>query len=207
MKTLKLISLLLFILSIQYSCTCNCDDHPQINQDIKYPDLISPIYYIDTFRIVDPRIAIIDSVPYIFSFNDVETFSTKDDFLNQKGLIPFLTPHLHFYRTIDYLEIYGYDERKKTFQDMVTQSEFYFDKLFLKDDSLFSIPINRFAFVPEMFLLTLIAPIDSVKTAIGHEDSILEIYFSKDYGLALAPIYTKKDLKKINKLWISKLQD
>jgi len=207
MKTLKLISLLLFILSIQCSCTSNCDDHPQIKQDIKYPDLISPIYYIDTFRIVDPRIAIIDSVPYIFSFNDVETFSTKDDFLNQKGLIPFLTPHLHFSRTNDYVKIYEYEKWEKTLQDMVTQNEFYFDELFLEDDSIFSIPINQFAFEPEMFLLTLIAPIDSVKTAVGHEDSILEIYFSKDYDLALAPIYTKKDLKKINKLWISKLQD
>lgn len=207
MKTLKLISLLFFTLAIHFSCTCNCDDHPQIKQDIKYPDLISPIYYIDTFRIVDPRIAIIDSVPYIFSFNSGENISTKDDFFNQKGLIPFLTPHLHSYRTIDYLKIYGYDERKKTFQDMVTQSEFYFDELFLEDDSLLGIPIYRFAFEPQMFLLTLIAPIDSGRTAIGHEDSILDIYFSKDYNLALAPIYTKKDLKKINKLWINKLQD
>lgn len=205
MKTLKLISIFFFTLAIQSGCRCNY--HPKIKQDLKYPDLISPIYYIDTFRILDPRIAIIDSVPYIFSFNSGENFSTKDDFLNHKGLIPFLTPHLHSYRTIDYLEIYGYNERKKILQDMVTQSEFFFNELFIEDDSLLCFPIFRFAFEPQMFLLTLIAPIDSGETAIGHDDSILDIYFSKDYILALAPIYTKKDLKKINKLWISKHQD
>lgn len=205
MKTLKLILFLLFALIIKVSC--NYNDQPQIKENIIYPDLISPIYYIDTFQISAPRIAIIDSLPYIFSFNNNVSFSNKEDFINHKGLIRFLTPELHFFRTINFIKIHEHKNWERTFQDLAIQNEFYFEELFLKDDSLFGIPTFRFAFEPQTFLLTLIAHIDSMDTAMGHEDSIFEIFFSKNYKLALAPIYNKQDLKKINKLWINKLKD
>ena len=196
MKTMKNY-FMVFIASF-YMLSCN--DQPHIKKDIEYPDLISPIYYIDTFQIITPRVAIVDSVPYIFSLEKMEPFEDKEGFLDQKGVIRYFTPSLHFFRIIYYIEIYERPNRKKTFSYMMSQNEFYFEEMFLPDDSLNDIPVYSFVIEPKTFLLTLISPIDSLITQEGHDDVILDIEFAKDYFLALAPIYNKKDLKKIYEL-------
>jgi hypothetical protein len=193
--------LVYFIIVIKSLFLVNCTNQPHIKEGVIYPDLISPIYYLDTFQITYPRVAIVDSLPYIFSLEKTLPFANKEDFINQKGVIRFLTRELHFIRTIAYVGIYKHQNWEKTFQDLVTQNEFYFDELFIPDDSLNSIPVYRFAFEPQSFLLTLIAPIDSAITAPGHEDSILEVFYSKDYYPAIIPLYNKQDLKQINKLY------
>lgn len=201
----KQIMFFLLLVAFLLQVSCNRNNQPRIKEGLTFPDLISPIYYIDTFQIISPRIAFVDSVPYIFSLEKLMPFDSKKEFLKQKGVIRFLTPDLHFHRVIVYLKIYEYGNWKKTFENLATQNEFYFDEMFLPDDSLKNIPVFKFAFEPEKFLLTSIASIDSVVTAIGHEDSILDIMFSQDYMLALAPIYSKQDLKKINQLWFRRI--
>ena len=198
MKTQNMLFIYFIILILQVSC--NINDQPNIKKGLEYPDLISPIYYIDTFQIISPRVAIVDSVPYIFSLERMIPFEDKKDFLNQKGTMRFLTPDLNSIRSIEYLKIHEYQNWKKSLRYLSYQNEFYFDEIFIKDDSIQNIPIYTFLFEPECFILTFFATIDSVVTPIGHDDSLLEIMYSKDYLLALIPIYNKGDLKKINKL-------
>lgn len=197
MKRLKIC----FVIFIASYHLLSCDDRPYIRKHIEYPDMISPIYYIDTFQIISPRVAIVDSVPYIFSLEKIEPFENKEDFLDHKNVIRYFTPDLHFFRSIYYLTIYGRKNWEKTFRYMLVQNEFYFEEMFLSDDSINNIPVYKFVFEPETFLLTLISPIDSLIRQEGHDDVILDIIFTKDYFLALAPIYSERDLKKINELW------
>lgn len=196
MKTLKIY----FVVFIASFYLLSCDDRPHIKKDIEYPDLISPIYYIDTFQIISPRVALVDSVPYIFSLEKMEPFESKDDFQDHKSVIRYFTPDLHFFRSINYLKIYEHQDWEKTFRYMMVQNEFYFEDMFLSDDSINNIPVYKFIFEPETFLLTLISPIDSLIRQEGHDDVILDIIFTKDYFLAIAPIYSEHDLIKINEL-------
>lgn len=200
-----------FLISVTFLGLLSCNDQPRIGKGIVYPDMISPIYYVDTFQIKSPRIALVDSVPYIFSWEKMMPFEDKEDFLNQKGVIQFLTPELHMNREITYLEIYEFQNSKKTFVGLAEENEFYFDELFLPDDSLKNIPVKKFVFEPEKFLLTLISTKDSLIKPKGLEyndpanDVVLDVIFSKDYILALVPIYSKQDLRTINELWYRRL--
>lgn len=180
----------------------SCNEQPCIRKDVTYPDLISPIYYVDFIQIDSPRIAFVNSVPYIFSSEKVMLFEDEQDFLRQKGVIRYLTPNLLSHRYINYLNIYDTKKRTKWFDDIVIENKFYFDEMFLPDDSLGNIPVYKFAFEPEGFVLTLISEIDSV---IADGDQIYDILFSNDYSLALAPILSKGDLRRINELWYRRL--
>ncbi len=183
----------------------SCQNQPRIKNDITYPDLISPIYYIDTFQIISPRIAIVDSVSYIFSLEKLMPFEDKEDFLRQRGVIRYLTPNLHWHRVIDYMEIYEHQNWKKTFSSLATQNEFEFEEMYLPDDSINNFAVYKFVFEPETFLLTFICSVDSVIKPEGVDDVILDIVYTKDYMLALAPIFSKRDLRKINELWYHRL--
>lgn len=204
-QPMKILNIWFFLIALLFIVSCKRDNQPRIKEGIAYPDLISPIYYIDTFQINSPRIAYIDSVPYIFSLENMVPFKDKDDFLKQKGVIRFLTHHIHSIRTIYYLGIYEDQNWQQSFQYLMTQNDFYFEEMFVPGDSIKDIPVYKFAFEPDKFLLTLFSSIDSVVTAYGHDDSILDILYTKDYTLALAPIYTKQDLKKINNLWFRQI--
>jgi hypothetical protein len=176
-----------------------CLEQPRIKKSKVYPDLISPIYYIDTFQIISPRVAIVDSIPYIFS--GVMPFEDKEDFLMQKGVVRYLTPEMNFHRAIYYAKIHEYQNVSKPLYLLMNQNEFYFDEMFFRTDSIENIPVFKFVYEPETYLLTLISTIDSVIMDAGHDDVIMDIMFAKNYILALAPIYRKQDLRKINELW------
>jgi hypothetical protein len=177
----------------------SCLEQPRIKNGKVYPDLISPIYYIDTFQVISPRVAVVDSIPYIFS--GMMPFEDKEGFLMQKGVVRYLTPEMNFHRAIYYARIHEYQNVSKTLYLLMNQNEFYFDEMFFQIDSIDNIPVFKFVYEPETYLLTLISTIDSVVMDAGHEDVVMDIIFSKNYMLALAPIYRKEDLRKINELW------
>jgi hypothetical protein len=93
---------------------------------------------------------------------------------------------------------FKHKNRSKSVGGIVEENSFYFDEMFKSDDSLGTIPVFKFVFEPERFILTIISDIDSVFV---DEDQILDVLFSSDYQLALAPIFNKSDLKRINELY------
>ena len=207
MKTLKY-RLLVFIISI---FVVGCNDIPRIRKDVTYPDLISPIYYIDTFQIKSPRIALVNSIPYIFSLEKLEEFENKEEFIEQKGVIRYLTSDMHSNRYSGYLDVYETLMTDNSFSDLAYRNEFDFgfglEELFLQDENIKDIPVYKFAFKTETFLLTIIStkyhkemeisPIDEDKDGCYSYPAV----FLKDYMLAIVPVYSKRDLKKINKLY------
>lgn len=200
---MKMLKIFFFLIALLLIVSCVFDRQPYIEKDITYPDGISPIYYVDTFQIISPRVALVDSVPYIFSLESIEPFEDQDDFINQKGVISYLTPDLHFYRLIYYFKSQNYKNNKKTFATIAEQNDFYFEEMFILDDSLKIIPVYKFAFEPDYFLLTLISRIDSF--VMPYDDAISDVIFTKDYFLALTPIFNKRDLRKINNLYFRQL--
>lgn len=180
----------------------SCNEQPCIRNGVTYPDLISPIYYIETFQIDSPRVALIDSVPYIFSLENMVPFEDKQDFLGQKGVIRYLTPDLFSHRQIYSITTEDHKKRSKSVSGIVEENSFYFDEMFIQDNSLNNLPVYKFVFEPERFILTFISEIDSV---IGDGDQIFDIQFSNDYSLAMAPLFSESDLKRINELWYRKL--
>jgi hypothetical protein len=180
-----------------------------LNQDITYPNVISPIYYIDTFQIKYPRIAFIDSVAYIFSLDKLEPFKNKEDFINQKGVIQYLTQDMHDYRYTGYLDAIhkrGITECN-SFSDLARENNFYWNELFSSCENIEDISVYRFVFEPKTFLLTIISdkyhgdlqirPIEEMPDSCYSIPAI----FSMNYSLAIMPIYNKIDLKKINALY------
>jgi len=204
MKILKFILSTLF--AVLFNCGCN--DLPHRGREVTYPDLISPIYYVDTFQIISPRIALVDSVPYIFSLEQFEQFENKEDFIKQKGVIRYLTPEMHSLRFSGYLDIHKNPiSDRKPFQSLAYQCGFEFgfdlEVLFLPDGDIEVVPIYKFAFKPRTFILTIVSTkfhLDMYVYPIEGECFFVPAVFSKDYILAIAPIYSKRDLKKINKL-------
>lgn len=183
--------------------SCIYDKQPNTERDMRYPDWISHIYFVDTFQIISPRVALIDTVPYILSLESVETFEDLNDFIKQKGLIKYLTPDLLYYRLMFYSKSHECQNTDISFATLAEQNSFYFEEMFLLEDSINGIPMFKFEFEPEFFLLTLITPIDSF--IMPYDDAISDIIFGEDYFLAIAPIYNKQDLRKINNLWFRRL--
>jgi|BioPla2DNA2_1021312.scaffolds.fasta_scaffold91787_1 hypothetical protein len=179
------------------------------DQDITtYPDVISPIYYIDTFQIKSPRIAFIDSVAYIFSLDKLEPFKSKEDFINQKGVIQYLTMDIHVDRYIGYLGAFHKREKGcNSFSDLAQENDFYWDELFSPCENIEGISVYRFVFEPKTFLLTIISDDFNVELDIlpleESPDSCYSVpaVFSMNYSLAIMPIYNKNDLKKIKALY------
>jgi hypothetical protein len=196
---MKMLNICFFLIALLLKVSCSFDKQSHTEKDIRYPDWISPIYYLDTFQIISPRVALVDSVPYIFSLESIEPFEDHDDLINQKGVISYLTPDLHKFRLMFYRKSHEYQDFNTIFPAIAERNSFYFEEMFLLDDSINSIPVYKFVFEPEYFLLTSISRIDSF---IMPSDCVIsDIIFSKDYFMALAPIFNKRDLRKINNLW------
>ena len=197
-----------FLILIASIFLIGCNNVPHIRKDVTYPDVISPIYYIDTFQIKSPRIALVDSVPYIFSLEELEPFENKEDFIKQKGVIRYLTPDMHSDRGIGYIDVYKTSNTNKSFYDLASQIEFDWDELFIQEKCIKNIPIYKFAFEPKTFLLTIISTKYNQDMQVLPAEGdcyFVPAVFSMDYILAIKPIYSKQDVKKINKLCYSYL--
>ena len=201
MKTLKISTFIL--IAFLFVVGCNDVDEPHIKKNVTYPDLISPIYYIDTFQIESPRITFLDSVPYIFSLKELEQFENEDDFIKRKGVIRYLTPDMHSDRHIGYLGVYEISKKDKSLQSLVYSDSYYWNDVLLPIENIKGMPIYKFVFEPETFLLTIISKefnTDMQVLSIEGNCSFVPAFFSKDFILAINPIFSKRNWEKINKL-------
>ena len=183
----------------------SCNNVERIKSGITYPDMISPIYYLDTFQIKKPLVVFIDSEPYIVSESILENTLDKNDLLENKGVVRYLTQSLTENKTWDYLRIYNTPRKRirKSLYDLQYSNEF----INIEDnlqfvDSLRGFAIYRFDTEPQSFMLTLITKKDSLIT---NHDVILGVEYSNDYMLAIAPIYSKQYLKKMQKFYYRRL--
>jgi hypothetical protein len=213
MKTLKIISIFL----ITSLLAMGCNNKPRIKKSVKYPDVISPIYFLDTFQIKSPRVAIVDSKHYIFSLEKLEPFENQEDFINQIGVIQYLPPWMYSSLDIGYIQIYKTRLREdKSFYSLARKNdiEIEFNEMFFQQaDSIQDIPVFEFVFKPKTFLLTLIStkyhgdlhisPIEpeELDEPFDPQRYFYPAVFVTDYMLALMPIYNKRDLREINKYW------
>ena len=174
----------------------SCSGQSHMKQRLMYPCMISPIYYLDTFQINNPRVVVIDSILYITSQSVLNDSLGKNELLKKKGVETYLTQRLTMYKNIDYTKIYG-KTKKRSFCGLQSENEFVYieDNLELID-SIRDVPIYRFNIEPQNFLLTLITKKDSV---LAVHDVIYGIEYSNDYMIAIAPIFKKKDRKTLEK--------
>lgn len=183
---------------------CSDKSHPRIREWVVFPETISPIYYLDTISIKSPRIALVDSMPYIFSLEKLKAFENKDDFIAQRGVLRYLIPSMIGDRYLEYIGIYDVPLKdRKSLSYLSSINDFYSDDLLLSADSIQGIPVYKFKYNPETFLLVLMN--DDFKfeeeiTPLHHgEETYSPAVFSKNYFLALIPIYNKKTRMLIDK--------
>lgn len=159
-----------------------CSGKPRIRVGFNYPEMLSPIYYLDTFQIQKPLVVYIDSIPYITSEEVFDNVENKTDLPKTRGVVRYLTGELDAYRSFKYSLIYK-EPRSWKFSDR--PFDFVEENIKLLD-SIQGVAVYRFDRKPRTFLLALIA-------TEWHNDPNSEIIFgaefSNDYMLAIAPLF------------------
>ena len=195
---------------------CSC--HPQLKQDLTYPEMISPIYYLETFQIRDPVVIFIQGKPYITTETILRDTLDERPLEERKGVVRYLSRNLASMKSWYYIGIYKLPriELKKTLYTL----QYDYISLFFEDniifvDSLYGSAIYHFDIQPQSFLLALVAKTEDVTPFIKgwgdasyfdndiesnnryslENDNIEDIDYSSDYILALAPLFSKKDQK------------
>jgi len=200
MNTMKFVLYLLLGLILT-----GCSSQHNMAPGLIYPDMISPIYYLDTFQIRKPMVAFIDSEPYMISESILENMLNKNDLLEKKGVVRYLTQDLVAYKALDYIRISNTSNKtnRKSLYYLQSSNEFINIEDNLKFvDSLKGVAIYRFDTDPQSFILTLITKKDSV---IINHDVVLGVEYSNDYMLAIAPLYSKRYLKEMQKFYYRRL--
>lgn len=173
-----------------------CSGRPQIREGFNYPEMISPIYYLDTFQIQKPLIVYIDSEPYITSEAVFDSVADKTTLPKTHGVAKYFTPMLNNYRSGGYIA--AYEEPRffnKSLSNLWYQNHFlYFERNLKLLDSVQGVAVYRFEREPQNFLLSLIAT-EVYEDTLG--DVIYGIEYSNDYMLAILPLYSRKDREAI----------
>ncbi|WP_418408739.1 hypothetical protein [Alistipes sp.] len=190
----------------------SCSGRPHMKPGASYPEMISPIYFLDTFQIRNPLVAFIDSEPYIASASILKDSLDKKGLLARKGVIRYLTDNLASDKTWDYVKIYNDTPKadRRSFYSLQSMNEFIYIEDNLKFfDSIKGVAVYSFDIEPQNFLLTLIAREDSLITSRGGEgdlanDVILGVEYSNDYMLAIAPLFSAKNRKILNQRYVEK---
>ena len=136
-----------------------CSGRPQIEKGVNYPDMISPIYYLDTFQIQKPLVVYINSIPYITSEEVFNRVTDKTNLPKTRGVIRYLTSVHTSNRAYTYLCIYKVPNRffNQPFEILQSQNNYAFFGRNLKlIDSVQGVAVYRFDRKPRTFLLTLI---------------------------------------------------
>ena len=179
----------------------SCSGRPNMKVGITYPDMISPIYFLDTFQIQKPIVVYINSLPYITSDEVFNNVPDKTALSETRGVTRYLTEDLVTNKAWDFVKIYNTTEKTddKSFYHLQYMNSFLNIEHNLNLlDSMQGIAIYRFDVEPQNFLLTLIAKKDSLITSYGGtgnlaNDVILGVEYSNDYMLAIAPLFSTKD--------------
>ena len=175
-----------------------CSGRPQIEKGVNYPDMISPIYYLDTFQIQKPLVVYINSIPYITSEEVFNRVTDKTNLPKTRGVIRYLTSVHTSNRAYTYLCIYKVPNRffNQPFEILQSQNNYAFFGRNLKlIDSVQGVAVYRFDRKPRTFLLTLITT-EEYEDRLG--DIIEKVEYSNDYMFAIAPLFSKKDRRALH---------
>ena len=170
-----------------------CSGRPQIKKGVNYPDMISPIYYLDTFQIQKPLVVYINSIPYITSEEVFNRVTDKTNLPKTRGVIRYLTSDHTLNRVYTYIYIYKVPNRffNQPFEILQSQNNYVsFGRNLKLIDSVQGVAVYRFDRKPRTFLLTLITT-EEYEDRLG--DFIEKIEYSNDYMFAIAPLFSKKD--------------
>ena len=189
----KVISLILLIVG---AVLTGCSGRPRIRAGITYPEMISPIYYLDTFQIHKPLVVYINSEPYITSEEVFNRVADKTTLPKTHGVARYFTPMLNDGRLYGYNGFYEASRLlNESFSDLWYQNHFlYFERNLKLLDSVQGVAVYRFDREPQNFLLSLIAT-EVYKDTVG--DVIHGIEYSNDYMLAILPLFSRKDREAI----------
>lgn len=189
----KVISLILLIVG---AVLTGCSGQPRIRAEVTYPEMISPIYYLDTFQIQKPLVVYIDSEPYITSEEVFNRVADKTTLPKTHGVARYFTPMLNDYRSWGYIA--AYEEPRffnKSLSNLWYQNDFlYFERNLKLLDSVQGVAVYRFDREPQNFLLSLIAT-EVYEDTLG--DVIYGVEYSNDYMLAIFPLFSRKDREAI----------
>ncbi|MCI7141243.1 hypothetical protein [Alistipes sp.] len=189
----KVISLILLIVG---AVLTGCSGQPRIRAEVTYPEMISPIYYLDTFQIHKPLVVYIDSEPYITSEEVFNRVADKTTLPKTHGVARYFTPMLNDYRSWGYIA--AYEEPRffnKSLSNLWYQNDFlYFERNLKLLDSVQGVAVYRFDREPQNFLLSLIAT-EVYEDTLG--DVIYGVEYSNDYMLAIFPLFSRKDREAI----------
>ena len=172
-----------------------CSGRPRIRAEVTYPEMISPIYYLDTFQIHKPLVVYIDSEPYITSEAVFDSVADKTALRETRGVVRYLTRDLAMKRARYYFLIYKEPKRlfrKESFYRLAKDASVYsVEKNFQFLDSVQGVAVYRFKYKPRNFLLTLISA-EEYKDSRGR--FIFGEEYSNDYILAMLPLYSREIL-------------
>ena len=189
----KVISLILLIVG---AVLTGCSGRPRIRAEVTYPEMISPIYYLDTFQIHKPLVVYIDSEPYITSEEVFNRVADKTTLPKTHGVARYFTPMLNDYRLYGYNGFYEASRLlNKSLRNLWYQNDFlYFERNLKLLDSVQGVAVYRFDREPQNFLLSLIAT-EVYEDTLG--DVIYGVEYSNDYMLAIFPLFSRKDREAI----------
>ena len=189
----KVISLILLIVG---AVLTGCSGQPRIRAEVTYPEMISPIYYLDTFQIHKPLVVYIDSEPYITSEEVFNRVADKTTLPKTHGVARYFTPMLNDYRLYGYNGFYEASRLlNKSLRNLWYQNDFlYFERNLKLLDSVQGVAVYRFDREPQNFLLSLIAT-EVYEDTLG--DVIYGVEYSNDYMLAIFPLFSRKDREAI----------
>lgn len=183
----------------------SCAWHPHLEAGLSYPDMLSPIYFLDTFQIREPVVvAYIDDIPYITTEAILRDTLDKTPLAERKGVIRYLIQVVTLDKIRDYIEIhknlnnnflYAYQRKNELINEGL-------NLLFM--DSINGMAIYRFDLQPRNYLLTMITKKDSMIMTHGGvgdlaNDVIIGVEYSNDYMFALSPLFSRKDRKTLLK--------
>ena len=185
-----------FILLIVGAVLTGCSGRPRIRAEVTYPEMISPIYYLDTFQIHKPLVVYIDSEPYITSEEVFNRVADKTTLPKTHGVARYFTPMLNDYRLYGYNGFYEASRLlNKSLRNLWYQNDFlYFERNLKLLDSVQGVAVYRFDREPQNFLLSLIAT-EVYEDTLG--DVIYGVEYSNDYMLAIFPLFSRKDREAI----------
>ena len=177
---------------------CQCKEIPPSTRT-QFPEVISPIYYLDTIHIESPVVFYADSNYYIMPETEMSMLR-GEEVLDPYKTIRYFTVEDHSFKEIDYIQIYNKGRKKKpnSFYDLMIGDFYDLGNPLVFVEKINEYNVYKFKYKPKTFLLILMA---REQYLYGDGDNISDVDYSLDYILAVTPIFHKKDSKKLIDDW------
>ena len=172
----------------------------------EYKRRISPVYYIDTLHVPEPLILAIDSSYYILS--NKYCLDTLDLYRGMSEHIAIKCSQTNLYRSFPVASPPYYNNKMLNyFNNSVSYihiDQFFIDKYakLQLTDTRYKLYTFKEGYIPQTFVLMCMAseikPVYSLVSGTVDQysdDDMINISFSKQYSLCLAPVYPKDSLR------------